>query len=64
MRVSGMRAIRSIIEMRDAGQTVIEVAPLSYSLDRFVGKDPLGKGPVTAFAETYYGVDEIIVKDG
>ena len=55
---------QSIIEMRDAGQTVIEVAPLSYSLDRFVGKDPLGKGPVTAFAETYYGVDEIIVKDG
>ena len=55
---------REIIDMRDAGITIIEVAPLTYHLGELVGKRPLGTEPATTFAETYYGVDDIIVKDG
>lgn len=53
-----------IIVKRDAGYSIIEVAPLTYHLGEHVGKGPLGTEPATTFAETYYGVDDIIVKDG
>ena len=51
-----------IITMRDAGHSVVEISPLTYSLDNYVGKWPLGKSLLTLWAEKYYGVDEIIVK--
>ena len=55
---------RKIIAMRDAGSSIIEVAPLTYHLGELVGKGPLGTEPATTFAETYYGVDDIIVIHG
>ena len=54
---------RHIIDARDSGLTVIEVEPLTFSIDSYVGKGSLGKEPVTSFAEMYYGVDDIILKD-
>ena len=53
---------QEIIVKRDSGQTVIEISPLAVSLDRHVGKAPLGKEPTTSWAQWYYGVDKIIVQ--
>lgn len=50
--------------MREVRSSIVEVTPLTYHLDELVGKRPLGTEPATTFAETYYGVDDIIVKDG
>ena len=44
---------QEIIVKRDSGQTVIEISPLAVSLDRQVGKAPLGKEPTTSWAEWY-----------
>ena len=55
---------QEIIAMRDGGQTVIEVAPLTYDLADFVHIATLADYPSDGCAPRYYRVASIAVTDG